>query len=344
MKSYLDTMRHIMFHGDDRGDRTGVGTRGVFGVETRYNLQEGFPAMTTKKLAWKSVVSELLWFLEGSGDERRLCEIRHGSVDEDKKTIWTANAEAGYWKDKSKFKGDLGRVYGVQWRHWQTFHPLGHPDGDGLVTGRMVETDQIANLIDGLKNDPFGRRHLLTAWNPGELDQMALPPCHLLAQFNVGNLSPEEIHTIYFRHRAQLSDLPARIEFDKLTNSEGRRKTVDDLRTVGLPTQKLDCKMYQRSCDMFLGVPFNIASYALLTHMVAQVCGLEVGTFIHTLGDAHIYNNHFDAVEEQLTRSPLKLATLKLNPLIKDIDGFTMEDIEMEGYMCLNAIRAPMAV
>ena len=296
MKSYLDTMRHIMFHGDDRGDRTGVGTRGIFGVETRYNLQDGFPAMTTKKLAWKSVVSELLWFLEGSGDERRLCEIRHGSVDEDKKTIWTANAEAGYWKEKAKFKGDLGRVYGVQWRHWQTFHPLGHPDGDGLVTGRMVETDQIANLIDGLKNDPFGRRHLLTAWNPGELDQMALPPCHLLAQFSV--------------------------------TSSG----------------KLDCKMYQRSCDMFLGVPFNIASYALLTHMIAQVCGLEVGTFIHTLGDAHIYNNRFDAVEEQLTRSPLKLASVKLNPLIKDIDGFTMEDIELVDYHCLSGIRAPMAV
>jgi len=296
MKSYLDTMRHIMFHGDDRGDRTGVGTRGVFGVETRYNLQEGFPAMTTKKLAWKSVVSELLWFLEGSGDERRLCEIRHGSVDAEKKTIWTANAEAGYWKHKAKFKGDLGRVYGVQWRHWQTFRPLSHTDSDGLVTGRMVETDQIANVIDGIKNDPFGRRHLLTAWNPGELDQMALPPCHLLAQFNV--------------------------------TSDG----------------KLDCKMYQRSCDMFLGVPFNIASYALLTHMIAQVCGLEVGTFIHTLGDAHIYNNHFDAVEEQLKRTPLKLPTLKINPLIKDIDSFTMEDFELENYMSLSAIRAPMAV
>jgi len=296
MKSYLDTLGHILKHGDDRGDRTGIGTRGVFGVETRYNLQEGFPAMTTKKLAWKSVVSELLWFLEGSGDERRLCEIRHGSVDADKKTIWTANAEAGYWKHKAKFKGDLGRVYGVQWRHWQTFHPLSKPDEDGLVTGKMVETDQIANLIDSLTNDPFGRRHLLTAWNPGELDQMALPPCHLLAQFNV--------------------------------TSDG----------------KLDCKMYQRSCDMFLGVPFNIASYALLTHMIAQVCGLEAGTFIHTLGDAHIYNNHFDAVEEQLTRSPLRLAALKLNPLVTDIDSFTMDDIELDGYMCLNAIRAPMAV
>lgn len=297
MKSYLDTMRHIMLHGDDRGDRTGTGTRGIFGVQTRYNLQDGFPAMTTKKLAWKAVVSELLWFLEGSGDERRLCEIRHGSVDAEKKTIWTANAEAGYWKHKAKYPGDLGRVYGVQWRHWQTFHSMGTSEGnDGLVIGRLDETDQIANLIDGLKNDAFGRRHLLTAWNPGELDQMALPPCHLLAQFNV--------------------------------TSDGR----------------LDCQMYQRSCDMFLGVPFNIASYALLTHMIAQVCGLEVGTFIHTLGDAHIYNNHFDAVKEQLTRSPLKLPTLKINTLVREIDGFTMEDFELEDYHCLNAIRAPMAV
>ena len=286
-----------MLHGDDRGDRTGTGTRGIFGVQTRYNLQDGFPAMTTKKLAWKAVVSELLWFLEGSGDERRLCEIRHGSVDAEKKTIWTANAEAGYWKHKAKYPGDLGRVYGVQWRHWQTFHSMGTSEGnDGLVIGRLDETDQIANLIDGLKNDAFGRRHLLTAWNPGELDQMALPPCHLLAQFNV--------------------------------TSDGR----------------LDCQMYQRSCDMFLGVPFNIASYALLTHMIAQVCGLEVGTFIHTLGDAHIYNNHFDAVKEQLTRSPLKLPTLKINTLVREIDGFTMEDFELEDYHCLNAIRAPMAV
>jgi len=295
MQSYLDTMAHILKDGDDRGDRTGVGTRGVFGVQTRYNLQEGFPAMTTKKLAWKAVVSELLWMLEGSGDERRLCEIRHGTDDAEKKTIWTANAEAGYWKHKAKFPGDLGRVYGVQWRHWRSFKELSHAE-DGLLVGNYVETDQIANLVDGLKNDPFGRRHLLTAWNPGELDEMALPPCHLLAQFNV--------------------------------TSDG----------------KLDCQMYQRSCDMFLGVPFNIASYALLTHMMAQVCGLEPGTFIHTLGDAHIYNNHFDAVEEQLTRVPLALPTLKINPLIKDIDGFAMEDLELVDYNCLEAIKAPMAV
>lgn len=296
MKSYLDTLQHILENGDDRGDRTGTGTRGVFGVQTRYNLQDGFPLVTTKKVMLPAVLSELLWMLEGSGDERRLCEIRHGSRAEDKKTIWTENAEAGYWKHKAKFNGDLGRVYGVQWRHWQSFHALGQTDSVGLVTGKIVETDQIANLVDGITNDPFGRRHLLTAWNPGELDQMALPPCHLMAQFNV--------------------------------SSDG----------------KLDCQMYQRSCDMFLGVPYNIASYSLLTHMMAQVCGLEVGDFVHTLGDAHIYNNHFDQVREQLTRTPLALPTLKLNPLVTEIDKFTMDDFELVGYESHDAIKAPMAV
>jgi thymidylate synthase len=297
MKSYLDTLEHILKDGDDRGDRTGVGTRGVFGVQTRYNLQDGFPAMTTKKLAWKAVVSELLWFLEGSGDERRLCEIRHGSVDADKKTIWTANAEAGYWKHKAKYPGDLGRVYGVQWRHWQTFHSLGVSEGsDELVIGRLDETDQIANLIDGIKNDPFGRRHLLTAWNPGELDQMALPPCHLLAQFNV--------------------------------TSDG----------------KLDCQMYQRSNDFFLGGPFNIASYSLLTHIIAQVCNLKVGEFIHVNGDAHLYKNHFNQAQEQLSREPYPLPELWLNPDIKCIDDFTMDDIKLKNYKCHPVIKAPMAV
>jgi len=343
MKSYLDTLAHILQQGDNRGDRTGVGTRGVFGVQTRYNLQEGFPAMTTKKLAWKAVVSELLWMLEGSGSERRLCEIRHGTDDADKKTIWTANAEAGYWKHKAKFPGDLGRVYGVQWRHWRSFNELSHAE-DGLIVGNYTETDQIANLVDGLKNDPFGRRHLLTAWNPGELDEMALPPCHLLAQFNVGNLSDKDIHKIYYDHRASLP-MDERLENDKLVGAvEGRLKTVADLRTLGLPTLKLDCQMYQRSCDMFLGVPFNIASYSLLTHMMAQVCGLAVGDFIHTLGDAHIYNNHFDAVEEQLTREPFEMPKLRMNPLVKDIDGFAMEDLELIDYVHYKTINAPMAV
>ena len=297
MKSYLDTLQHILKNGDDRDDRTGVGTRGVFGVQTRYNLQDGFPAMTTKKLAWKAVLSELIWFLEGSGDERRLAEIRFGlprGEITDKKTIWTQNAEADYWKGTD---GDLGRVYGVQWRDWRTFKPLSHYGfEDDLVVGNYVITDQIENLVNGIKDDPYGRRHLLTAWNPGELDDMALPPCHLLAQFNVTS------------------------------------------------TGKLDCQMYQRSCDMFLGVPFNIASYSLLTHMIAQVCDLEVGEFIHTLGDAHIYNNHFKQVQEQLTREPLALPTLKMNPDIKTINGFTMDDFELVNYECYEAIKAPMAV
>lgn len=334
MRSYLDTLEYILKYGTNRDDRTGTGTRGVFGVQTRYDLRKGFPGMTTKKLAWKAVVSELLWFLEGSGDERRLCEIRHGSVDADKKTIWTANAEAGYWKHKAKFPGDLGRVYGVQWRHWQTFHSLAHDEGnDDVSTGKLKETDQIANLIDGIKNDPFDRRHLLTAWNPGELDQMALPPCHLLAQFYVAPLSLEEREEIFTK---KYPTVP--------TTGGGYINKESLFAAYNIPTNALSCQMYQRSCDMFLGVPFNIASYSLLTHMIAQVCGLAVGEFIHTLGDAHIYNNHFDQVEEQLQRTPLELPTLQMNTEIMDIDNFTMEDFELLNYNPHEAIKAPMAV
>ena len=340
MNSYLNTLQDIMKTGVDRSDRTGVGTRGLFGVQTRYNLQSGFPAMTTKKLAWEAVVSELLWMVEGSGDERRLCEIRHGSRDDSKKTIWTANAEAGYWKHKAKYQGDLGRVYGVQWRHWQTFHSLSN-HADTLQAGNLVETDQLANLVDGIKNDPFGRRHLLTAWNPGELDQMALPPCHLLAQFNVRPLKNTDINNVFQYHY----DIATQEEKSKMRERvAGRFINMDDLLGLGLPTMQLDCQMYQRSCDMFLGVPFNIASYSLLTHMVAQVCGMAPGDFIHTLGDAHIYNNHFDAVKEQLARKPLQLPKLVLNPAVTDIDGFTMTDIELVNYEHLGAIKAPMAV
>jgi thymidylate synthase len=343
MRSYLDTLAKILKEGDDRSDRTGVGTRGIFGVQTRYNLQDGFPAMTTKKLAWKAVVSELLWFLEGSGDERRLREIRHGGEREDlhdKKTIWTANSEAGYWKHKATYPGDLGRVYGVQWRHWQTFHSVGQHEDD-LAIGHITEIDQIANLIDGLKNDPFGRRHLLTAWNPGELDNMALPPCHLLAQFNVGNLTDLDINNVYMRHRGTLTTDERKI-MD--VGREGRKKTIEDLRELGLPTMKLDCQMYQRSNDFFLGGPFNIASYSLLTHMIAQVCELEVGEFIHVNGDVHLYKNHFDQAEEQLSREPFPLPTLWLNPDITCIDDFTMDDIRLENYQFHPTIKAKMAV
>lgn len=275
MKQYHHALKHILENGKSKTDRTGVGTRSVFGYQMRFNLQEGFPAVTTKKLAWRAVVSELLWFLEGSGDERRLAEILHNTRAPEKKTIWTANAEADYWKPKAKYEGDLGRVYGVQWR-----------DFKGV--------DQIYNLIEGIKKDPTGRRHILTAWNPAELDQMALPPCHVLSQFDV---------------------------------TDGR----------------LSCQLYQRSCDMFLGVPFNIASYSLLTHIIAQECNLKVGDFVWTGGDCHIYNNHVDAVNEQLARTPKDLPTLFI-AVNKKIADFVVDDFILENYNPDPAIKADMAV
>jgi thymidylate synthase len=278
---YLSMLTRTVVNGDKRMDRTGTGTIALFGQQMRFPLSYGFPAVTTKKLAWKAVVSELLWFIEGSGDEKRLKEILHGDRDSDKPTIWTGNAEAPYWEPKALYEGDLGRVYGVQWRFWTNFN------GDVI--------DQLAQLVDGIKKDPYGRRHILSAWNPGELDQMALPPCHMFAQFFV---------------------------------SKG----------------KLSCQMYQRSADLFLGVPFNIASYSLLTHMLAQVCDLEVGEFVHILGDMHVYSNHVKQVEEQVGREPLPLPTLWLNPEIKDITKFTMNDIRLDGYQHHPPIKADMAV
>jgi len=281
MKQYIDALRNVLETGTDKKDRTGTGTRAIFGMQMRYNMEDGFPAITTKKLAWKSVVSELLWFIEGSGDERRLAEIMHGTKDNEKKTIWTANASSDYWKPKAKFPGDLGRVYGVQWRHWK--------NSEGK------EIDQLKNAIDQIKINPSSRRIIVNAWNPGEIEQMALPPCHTFFQFFVAN-------------------------------------------------NKLSLQMYQRSCDMFLGVPFNIASYSLLLHMVAQVTNLKPGDFVHTLGDSHIYHNHFDQVKEQLTREPLPLPQLKLNPNVKNIDDFKMEDIQLLDYEHHPSIKAPMAV
>ena len=302
-QQYLDALKYVLEHGTTKTDRTGVGTISYFGMQQRYDLSKGFPAVTTKKLAWKAVVSELLWFIEGSGDERRLAEILHGTRETSKSTIWTGNARADYWTPKAKYSGDLGRVYGVQWRKWRT--PIEHKaetfkDDFGSSYHRegyvhFKEVDQLKNLIEGIKQDPHGRRHILSAWNPGELQDMALPPCHTFAQFNV---------------------------------------------TDG----KLSCQMYQRSCDMFLGVPFNIASYSLLTHMIAQVCELEPGEFVHVLGDAHIYSNHVEQVKEQLAREPLPAPTLWLRPDIKDITKFTMQDIELADYLHLGAIRAEMAV
>ena len=277
MKTYLDALKFVLETGQVREDRTGTGTIGVFGMQSRYDLTQGFPAVTTKKLAFKACLSELLWFLEGSGDERRLAEILYGDKLEHRKTIWTDNALSKYWIAKARYQGDLGRVYGVQWR-----------DFGGV--------DQVVELINGIKKDPYGRRHIITAWNPGQLDQMALPPCHCFAQFYV--------------------------------SADG----------------KLSCQMYQRSCDMFLGVPFNIASYSLLTHMIAQVCGLEAGEFVHVLGDAHIYLNHVEQVKEQLAREPLPLPTLWINPDVRDILTFTMEDFRLDGYNSYASIKAPMAV
>ena len=288
MKAYLELLSHILEFGEEREDRTNTGTLSSFGHQLKFDLKDGFPAVTTKSLAWKGVVSELLWFLEGSDDERRLAEIRFGKGREyltelDKySTIWTDNAdnqgkELGYINNELEKK--LGPVYGVQWRDW-----------GGL--------DQIKILLEGIKNNPFGRRHILNAWNVAELDNMALPPCHVMSQYYV---------------------------------------TKDN---------SLSCHMYQRSADMFLGVPFNIASYALLTSILAKISGLKPGTFIHSFGDAHIYKNSIDQVREQLSREPKVLPTLKLPEInsIEQISMFGVDDFILENYEHHPAIKAKMAI
>jgi thymidylate synthase len=288
MKQYHEALEYIMAHGKDRDDRTGVGTRGVFGYQMRFDLRETFPAVTTKKLAWRSVVSELLWFLEGSTDERRLAEIHYGKPREDlvgKTTIWTANADKqakdlGY-KNTDTVK-DLGPVYGHQWRSWDA---------------KLGYVDQIAQVLEGLHNDPDSRRHIVSAWNADMVPVMALPPCHMLFQLHV---------------------------------QDG----------------ELSCQLYQRSADMFLGVPFNIASYSLLTHMFAQLLELKVGDFIWTGGDCHIYKNHFDAVNEQLSRSPVRGPSLEM-PKFSNLDELVQTepgDYKLIGYNPQEAIKAPMAV
>lgn len=291
MKQYLDSLQYILDNGKAKEDRTGIGTIAVFGHQMRFDLSEGFPAVTTKRLAFKACLSELLWFIEGSGDEHRLREILHGSDAPNQTTIWTANAEADYWKPRARYQGDLGRVYGVQWRKWQTTKSK-------WITSSYKEPvaiDQLAELIEEIKTNPTSRRLILTAWNPGEIEEMALPPCHCFAQFFVQD-------------------------------------------------NKLSCQLYQRSCDMFLGVPFNIASYSMLTHMIAQVCGLGVGDFVWTGGDCHIYSNHIEQVKLQLTRTPQELPTLWLNPDVKNIDDFTMDDVRLENYSPMESIKAEMAV
>ena len=278
-QQYLDMLKKILDTGIDTDDRTRVGSRSIFGVQLRHDLATGFPALTTKRLAWQAVVGELLWFIEGSRDTRRLSELTHGVPD--KNTIWHANALAASWVTRAEFAGDAGRIYGTQWRSWQG--------------AQGVQVDQLAQLIDGILKNPHSRRHILTAWQPAELDSMCLPPCHILSQFWV---------------------------------REGR----------------LSCQLYQRSQDAFLGGPFNIASYSLFTHMIAQVCDLKAGEFIQVPGDAHIYSNHLDQVKEQLTRTPLPLPTLWLNPDIKNINDFTRQDVKLLNYQPYPAIVAPMAV
>ena len=276
MKNYLNALKYCYEKGDFVKSRAG-NVKKAFGYQMRFDLQKGFPAVTTKKLAWKAIVSELLWFLEGSNDERRLAEILYEDKKENlehKKTIWTQNANADYWKKKSKFNGDVGRIYGVQWR-----------DFNGV--------DQIKKLIEDLKENPDSRRHILTAWNPGELDEMSLPPCHAFSQFYVSN-------------------------------------------------NKLSCQLYQRSCDMFLGVPFNIASYSILIHILAKECEYEVGEFIHSLGDFHIYEEHFEQVKIQLTREPKKLPILKFKQ--KSINEYKTSDFELINYDHHPKIIAPMNV
>jgi len=264
VRQYLDLMSHVLEHGDRKTDRTGTGTLSVFGWQMRFRLQDGFPLLTTKKLHTRSIIHELLWFLQGDTNIRYL--------KENGVSIWDE------WADEN---GDLGPVYGKQWRRWQA------ADGHSI--------DQISRLVDGIRRNPDSRRHLVTAWNPGEVDNMALPPCHALFQFYVAN---------------------------------GR----------------LSCQLYQRSADIFLGVPFNIASYALLTHMVAQACELEPGDFVWTGGDCHLYLNHLDQAREQLRRAPRPLPQLRLNPAVKDVFAFRFEDFVLEGYDPHPHIKAPVAV
>ena len=276
MKQYLDALSYCYNNGTDVNSRAGK-VRKSFGFQMHFDLSNGFPAITTKKLAWKSVVSELLWFIEGSNDERRLAEILYNDKREnlkDKKTIWTQNAESDYWKPNAKFDGDVGKIYGVQWRNF---------NGE----------DQLANLITSLKNDPNGRRHIISSWNPPELKNMSLPACHVFSQFFISK-------------------------------------------------NKLSCQLYQRSCDMFLGVPFNIASYSLLTHMLSRECDLEVGTFIHCLGDFHIYEEHFEQVEIQLSRSPKELPSLDFET--KSFYDYKVNDFKLINYEHHPKIEANMNV
>ena len=273
MKQYLNLLTRVLEEGVERGDRTGTGTLSVFGHQMRFDLSAGFPVLTTKKLHLKSIIHELLWFLAG---DTNIAYLKENGV-----SIWDE------WADE---KGDLGPVYGKQWRSWET------------TNGETI--DQIKMLVARLQENPDSRRHVVTAWNPADVEHMALPPCHCLFQFYVAPPAPD--------------------------NPDGK--------------SRLSCQLYQRSADIFLGVPFNIASYALLTMMLAQVCDMEAGDFVHTLGDAHLYLNHLDQAREQLTRKPGGLPVMHLDPNVKDIFDFTFDSFTLEGYEAAPNIKAPIAV
>jgi thymidylate synthase len=305
-QAYLNLLQRVLNEGEEKIDRTGVGTKSLFGTTLEFDLSEKFPLLTTKRIFEKPVFGEQLWMVEGSGDERRLAEITYGTRDAERTTIWTENAQAPYWIAKAAFAGDLGRVYGVQWRHWLSTEIIQvgdvvHHIGGGFTTNnakiRVTEIDQLAQIVKSIKENPADRRMILSAFNPGELHKMALPPCHMFAQFH-----------------------------------------------VNIETKKLNCLMYMRSVDMFLGLPFNIASYALLTKMLAHVTGLEAGKLTIDMGDTHIYMNHIEQVKLQLTRVPLELPTLTLDKSVINIDDFKMEHITVHDYQYHPPIKAPMAV
>jgi len=295
-ETYKKLLRKILAEGEERKDRTGVGTISIFGTQLQFDISDTFPALTTKRIAWKAVVSELLWFLEGCDDDRRLAVILNEAAARQHErreiysdsakypTIWTANAEAPYWKEKALYNGHVGAIYGVQWRFWNN-------DING--------PDQVQNVIDGIKKDPHGRRHIISAWNPAQLDKMCLPPCHVLCQFYVTN------------------------------------------------SGQLDCHMYQRSVDTFLGLPFNIASYSLLVYLIAQCTDLKPGKLTMSLGDTHIYSNHVDQVNEQLSRAPKEEPKLIIKNPSRDLPpdhNFKVGDFVLENYNPHPTIKAPMAV
>lgn len=398
MQQYLDLLKDVRDNGRFRADRTGVGAYGVFGRQLRFDLSEGFPLLTTKKLFTRGIIAELLWFLAGDTKEKTLRDQKvgiwkewapkgpelnvydrlqwlnesspeaymaavrtentqriEGESDEDFRNRdiaadiahYTPILDAAGAPTHAECDGDLGRIYGAQWRKWRYAAPYGRDpggrafeDAQGMAYA-IEELDQISNLIRDLKTNPNSRRHIVTAWNPGELDQMALPPCHCLFQFYTEELDDIE--------RVAIANSRGLMKFDGVDVGAG--PTPDSIACNAkfhipddTPRYRLSCQLYQRSCDIFLGVPFNIASYSLLTMMVAQCVNMVPGDFVHTYGDLHIYANHFDQVNEQLARTPRWLPTMKINPEVKDIFSFKVEDFTLRDYSPHAAIKAEVAV